>query len=303
MGDVLPSSVEIVEVGPRDGLQDEPVVVPTYRKLAYIAAAVRAGVRRIEVASFAHPTRVPQMADAEAVIAGLDHSDDVSYIGLVMNGRGMDRAIASGIGEVNTVVIVTDAFSHENQGMSSREAVAMAADVARRARQSGIRIGVTLSAAFGCPYEGVVEPDHVVNVATDVAAAGVDELSLADTIGSAVPNQTEDLTAAVRTATGLPVRVHLHNSRNTGLANAVAALSGGATALDSSLGGIGGCPFAPGATGNVATEDLAHMLARMGVDTGLDVPALLDAVPLVEEITGHPAAGMLSRAGLFPRRV
>jgi hydroxymethylglutaryl-CoA lyase len=302
MGDVLPSSVEIVEVGPRDGLQDEPVLVPTERKLAYIAAAVRAGVRRIEVASFAHPTRVPQMADAEAVIRGLDHANGVSYIGLVMNTRGMDRAIASGIGEVNTVVIVTDSFSQENQGMSSRDAVAMAADVARRARQSGIRVGVTLSAAFGCPYEGVVDPDHVVNVATDVVAAGVDELSLADTIGSAVPNQTEDLTAAVRAATDLPVRVHLHNSRNTGLANAVAALSGGATALDSSLGGIGGCPFAPGATGNVPTEDLAHMLARMGVDTGLDVPALLDAVPLVEEITGHPAVGMLSRAGLFPRR-
>ena len=299
---MLPSSVEIVEVGPRDGLQDEPVVVPTERKLAYIAAAVRAGVRRIEVASFAHPTRVPQMADAEAVIRGLDHANGVSYIGLVMNTRGMDRAIASGIGEVNTVVIVTDSFSQENQGMSSRDAVAMAADVARRARQSGIRVGVTLSAAFGCPYEGVVDPDHVVNVATDVVAAGVDELSLADTIGSAVPNQTEDLTAAVRAATDLPVRVHLHNSRNTGLANAVAALSGGATALDSSLGGIGGCPFAPGATGNVPTEDLAHMLARMGVDTGLDVPALLDAVPLVEEITGHPAVGMLSRAGLFPRR-
>jgi hydroxymethylglutaryl-CoA lyase len=302
MGDVLPSSVEIVEVGPRDGLQDEPVVVPTDRKLAYIAAAVRAGVRRIEVASFAHPTRVPQMADAEAVIAGLDHTDRASYIGLVMNARGMDRAIASGIGEVNTVVIVTDSFSQENQGMSSRDAVAMAADVARRARQSGIRVGVTLSAAFGCPYEGVVDPDHVVNVATEVAAAGVDELSLADTIGSAVPNQTEDLTAAVRAATDLPVRVHLHNSRNTGLANAVAALSGGATALDSSLGGIGGCPFAPGATGNVPTEDLAHMLARMGVDTGLDVAALLDAVPLVEEMTGHPAVGMLARAGLFPRR-
>ena len=299
---MLPSSVEIVEVGPRDGLQDEPVLVPTERKLAYIAAAVRAGVRRIEVASFAHPTRVPQMADAEAVIRGLDHANGVSYIGLVMNARGMDRAIASGIGEVNTVVIVTDSFSQENQGMSSRDAVAMAADVARRARQSGIRVGVTLSAAFGCPYEGVVDPDHVVNVATDVVAAGVDELSLADTIGSAVPNQTEDLTAAVRAATDLPVRVHLHNSRNTGLANAVAALSGGATALDSSLGGIGGCPFAPGATGNVPTEDLAHMLARMGVDTGLDVAALLDAVPLVEEITGHPAVGMLSRAGLFPRR-
>ena len=300
---MLPQSVEIVEVGPRDGLQDEPVVVPTDRKLAYIGAAVGAGVRRIEVASFAHPERVPQMADAEAVIAGLDDADDISYIGLVMNARGMDRAIASGIGEVNTVVIVTDTFSLENQGMRSRDAVAVAAGVARRARDSGIRVGVTLSAAFGCPYEGVVDPDHVVALATEMAVAGVDELSLADTIGCAVPNQTEDLTAAVRAAIApVPMRVHLHNSRNTGLANAVAALSGGATALDASLGGIGGCPFAPGATGNIPTEDLAHMLARMGVDTGLDVPALLDAVPLVEEITGHRAPGMLSRAGVFPRR-
>jgi len=300
---VLPGSVEIVEVGPRDGLQDEPVLVPTDRKLAYIASAVRAGVRRIEVASFAHPKRVPQMADAEAVIAALDHVDGVSYIGLVMNGHGMDRAIASGIGEINTVVIVTDTFSRENQGMSVRDALAMAIDVARRARESGIRVGVTLSAAFGCPYEGLVDADRVVALAMEIAAAGVDELSLADTIGCAVPNQTEDLTAAVRAATGtVPVRVHLHNSRNTGLANAVAALSGGATALDSSLGGIGGCPFAPGATGNIPTEDLTHMLARMGIETGVDVAALLDAVPLVEDITGHPVAGMLSRAGAFPRR-
>jgi hydroxymethylglutaryl-CoA lyase len=297
----LPASVEIVEVGPRDGLQDEPVVVSTAAKLAYIGAAVRAGVRRVEVASFASATRVPQMADAEAVIQGLDHDGGVSYIGLVLNERGMDRAIASGIREINAVVIVTDAFSQRNQGMDSRAAVEMWAKVAGRAHPSGIRAGVTLSAAFGCPYEGAVDPARVVAIARQVAEAGADEISLADTIGCAVPNRTEELTAAVREATGLPVRVHLHNSRNTGLANAVAALAGGATALDSSLGGIGGCPFAPGATGNIATEDLAHMLAGMGIETGLDLAALLDGVSVVESITGRPAIGMLNRSGIFPK--
>jgi hydroxymethylglutaryl-CoA lyase len=298
---VLPASIDIVEVGPRDGLQDEPMLVPTDQKLAYIAAAVRAGVRRVEVASFAHPKQVPQMADAEAVIAGLEGAGEVAYIGLVMNERGMDRAIATGIGEVNTVLIVTDSFSRENQGMDTRAALTMSSRVAQRARESGMRVGVTLSAAFGCPYEGEVDPAYVVRLATEVAASGVDEISLADTIGCAVPSQTEDLTAAVRAATHLPVRVHLHNSRNTGLANAVGALAGGATALDASLGGIGGCPFAPGATGNIATEDLAYMLGRMGVRTDLDLAALLDGVAVLEAITGHRSAGMMSRAGLFPR--
>jgi hydroxymethylglutaryl-CoA lyase len=295
----MPRSVDIVEVGPRDGLQDEHRLVSTDDKVAFVQASVRAGIRRVEVASFVNPRRVPQMADAEAVVAGLQGTR-VDMIGLVLNERGLDRAIATGISEINTVVVVTDTFSHENQGMSTKDAVAMWHAVARRAQVAGVRAGVTLSAAFGCPFEGRVDPAHVRRLA-EVVADQADEISLADTIGCAVPTQTEDLVAMVREATGKPVRVHLHNSRSSGLANAVAALLGGATALDASTGGIGGCPFAPTATGNVATEDLVAMLEGMGVSTGVDVGVLLDTVTDVERMIGHAAPGMLSRTGVFPR--
>ena len=294
------TSIEIVEVGPRDGLQDETRIVSTEDKLTFIHATVRAGIRRVEVASFANPKRVPQMADAEAVIAGLA-DNQLRAIGLVLNERGLDRALATGIGEINAVVVVSDTFSRENQGMSTSEAIAMWNAVAARARAAGVRAGVTLSAAFGCPFEGEVSMDRVLEIANQVADAGADEISLADTIGAAAPNQMEDLVAAVAEATGLPLRVHLHNSRNTGFANAVAAIRGGATALDASTGGIGGCPFAPKATGNIATEDLVHMLERMGISTGANVDVLLENVALVERTIGRTAPGMLSKAGVFPR--
>ncbi len=293
----LPARVEIVEVGPRDGLQDETAPISTADKLAYIDAAVAAGVRRIEVASFAHPTRVPQMADAEAVVAALAGRSEIRPIALVMNDRGMDRAIASGIPEINGIVVVTDTFSERNQGMSTANAVATWAVVARRARAAGIRCGVTLSAAFGCAFEGRVDPARVLQIAVEVADAGADEIALADTGGFGVPTQVEDLVARVGAATGVPVRCHLHNTRNTGLANAVGALRGGAVALDASLGGIGGCPFSPGATGNIATEDLTYMLSRMGVATGLDLAALIAGVAVVEQIVGHPVPGALGRVG------
>src|SRR4051794_27706380 len=297
---MMPTTIEIVEVGPRDGLQDEPEIVSTQDKIAYIQQTVRAGINRVEVASFANPTRVPQMADAEAVIAGLAGTT-LRPIGLVLNERGLDRALATGIGEINAVVVVTDTFSRENQGMSTADATAMWKQVATRARAAGVRAGVTLSAAFGCPFEGEVPSARVLEIAKAVADAGADEISLADTIGAAVPTQTEDLVAAVAEATGVPMRVHLHNSRNTGLANAVAAIRGGAQALDASTGGIGGCPFAPGATGNIATEDLVHMLQGMGVSTGVDLDGLLDAVTTLEGIVGRTVPGMLSKAGVFPK--
>jgi hydroxymethylglutaryl-CoA lyase len=293
-------SVEIVDVGPRDGLQDEHDLVSTQAKLEYIKAIARAGVKRIEVASFVSPTRIPQMADSEAVVTALRDSG-IDMIGLVLNDRGMDRAIASGIGQINTVVAVSDTFSRENSGMSSDDAVAMSERVAARATAAGLRAGITLAAAFGCPFEGLVDPARVLAIAERAAAAGFEEIALADTIGAAVPPQTEDLVASVRAATGLPIRVHLHNSRNTGLANAVAALAGGASVLDASTGGIGGCPFAPGASGNIATEDLVHMLDRMGVATGVDVRLLLEAAELLETIIGRPAPGMLRRSGVFPK--
>jgi len=297
---MLPRTIEIVEVGPRDGLQDEPNIVPTADKIAYVDAVLRAGLRRVEVASFVNPKRVPQMADGDDVIAGL-RGRDADLIGLVLNERGIDRAIASGIGEINVVLVVSNTFSERNQGMNTAEALKMSSAVVARAAESGIRAGVTLSAAFGCPFEGRVDPARVVALATAAAEAGAVELSLADTIGCAVPTQVEDLVAAVIAATGVPLRIHLHNSRNTGLANAYGALLGGVTAIDASTGGIGGCPFAPGATGNIATEDLVHMLHAMGIETGIDLSLLLEAVALVERITGRPAPGMLSKAGIFPK--
>lgn len=294
----LPRAIEIVEVGPRDGLQDEAASVSTADKLAFIDAAAAAGVRRIEVASFANPKRVPQMADAEAVIAAVLARGDLRPIALVMNERGVERAIASGIPEINGIVVVTDTFSERNQGMTTDEAIAVWSTVSRRAAAAGLRRGVTLSAAFGCAFEGRVAPSRVVRVARQVAEAGAQEIALADTGGFGVPTQVEELVAEVGAVTGLTVRCHLHNTRNTGLANAVAALRGGVGALDASLGGIGGCPFSPGATGNIATEDLAYMLAGMGVATGLDLEQLLVGVGVVARIVGHSTPGALSRAGL-----
>ena len=286
----LPRTIEIVEVGPRDGLQDEDVVA-TDVKIAYAEALIAAGVRRIEVASFVNPKRVPQMADSEAVVERLrSHADGgVRLIGLVLNERGLDRAMETALAEINIVVVVSDTFSNANQGMDSAAALAMARTVVSRATAAGLRTGVTLSAAFGCPYEGEVPADRVLGIAREVAMMGAHEVSLADTIGVAVPNQTEDLVAAVLAETRLPVRVHLHDSFGTGLANAVAALTGGATALDSSTGGLGGCPFAPGASGNVATENLVRMLDRMGVTTGIDLAAINDAATAIrDEIGAHP---------------
>lgn len=298
----LPAAVQLVEVSPRDGLQDESGPISTADKAALIEGVVAAGVRRVEVASFVHPDRVPQMADAEAVVAGLSsaRASGATLIGLVLNERGAERAIAAGVDEMNAVVVVTDTFSTHNQGVSTTEALAMWARVAALAAGAGTRANVTLAAAFGCPYEGEVEQRRVVELALRVADAGPVEIAVADTIGAAVPTQVGEFVHAVGEATGLPVRVHLHNTRNTGLANVVAALGAGAVALDASLGGVGGCPFAPGATGNLPTEDVAEMLERMGVGTGLDVQALVDLVPWLASVVGHAVPSALARASRFP---
>jgi hydroxymethylglutaryl-CoA lyase len=295
----LPATVEIVDVTPRDGLQDEAVPVRTADKVALIQSLLAAGLRRIEVASFVNPQRVPQMADAEAVLEALDSPREATLVGLVLNQRGLDRAIAAGVDEVNTVVLVTDTFSRKNQGMEVDEALAMWAQVAEGAHSAGLRAAITLSAAFGCPYEGGVDPLRVIELARRAAEAGPIEIALADTIGAGVPNRVASLVAEVAQVTGVSVRCHLHNTRNTGLANAVAALEAGAQTLDASLGGIGGCPFAPSATGNVPTEDLVHMLERMGATTGVDLDALLSSIPLIEKMVDHQTPGLVARAGPF----
>jgi hydroxymethylglutaryl-CoA lyase len=292
--------IQIVEVGPRDGLQNEATVLDTATKVDFINRCVEAGVQRIEVASFVNPKRVPQMADAEAVLEQLK-PDAASYIGLVLNERGFERARATAVDEVNLVVMVTDTFSQKNQAMTTAEAIAAVEAIAPRARAAGLPVSVTLSASFGCPYEGEVDVSRLVDVATQVAAAGIDELAIADTIGVAVPHDVHRRVSAVRDAVDVPLRVHVHNTRNTGYASALAAADAGVTVLDASLGGIGGCPFAPRATGNIATEDLVFALERSGYDTGLDLDALCRASEWLGERLGRPTPGLVAKAGGFPQ--
>jgi hydroxymethylglutaryl-CoA lyase len=291
-------TVEIVEVGPRDGLQNESALVSTAAKIAYIEALVDAGVRRVEATSFVHPKRVPQMADAEQVMAGVPRDRWVSYIGLVVNERGLDRALAAGVDEVNVVVVASETFSERNQGMSIADAVRSFATI--RGRSGDLAVTATIGASFGCPFEGEVPVSRVASLARQCAEAGADEIALADTIGVGVPADVAVLVDAVRAVTDLPLRFHFHNTRNTGYANALAAVSLGASALDSSAGGIGGCPFAPAATGNIATEDLAYALRRSGVHSDLDLDKLIAAAALIGAELGAPLPALLGRAGDFP---
>jgi hydroxymethylglutaryl-CoA lyase len=294
--------VTIVEVSPRDGLQNESVILSTDAKVELIGRLIRAGARRVEAVSFAHPKLVPAMADAEAVMARLPRGDGVAYAGLVLNRRGLDRALATGVDEVNVVVGVSDTFSRRNQNASTEESMAAAADVLGRAGEHGLFTTLTLATSFGCPFEGEVDPGRVVELAARGAAAGARELCLADTIGVGVPSQVRDLAARVRDAAGPepPLRFHFHNTRNTGFANAVAAVEAGAMVLDASAGGIGGCPFAPRATGNIATDDLVFLLERMGLDSGYDLEALLPVSAFLGDQLGHEVPAMLPRAGAFP---
>lgn len=295
--------VEIVEVAPRDGLQNERMLFSVPQKVALIERAILAGARRIEVASFVRADRVPQMADAEAVIAALNLPDDVITIGLVMNKKGALRALETQVKEIGTVAVASDSFAHANQGQTSLESADVAADVIRFARGEGRRAQATIGAAFGCPFEGAVPPDRVLALAERIAEAGPHEIALADTIGVAVPDEVGALVERVGQVTGLPVRVHLHDTRGTGIANAWAAVQAGAATLDASLGGIGGCPFAPTATGNIATEDLVYLLDRSGVQHGYDLDKTIEAVRWLSDVMGRALPGAASRAGGFPEGV
>jgi hydroxymethylglutaryl-CoA lyase len=294
--------VEIVEVGPRDGLQSEPGVLPTATKVEFIERAIAGGARRIEVASFVNPNRVPQMADAEQVLKALPRREGVRYIGLVLNRKGFERAAAAGCNEIGMAVVASDTFNQRNQGVTSDESIAAWLDIAKAAKEAGIRPQVTVSAAFGCPFEGEVPVQRVVDIARRVAEAEPFEIALADTIGVGVPSQVIELVGRVREAVpGVALRCHFHNTRNTGLANAFAAVQAGVRTLDASLGGIGGCPFAPAATGNIPTEDLVYMLQRSGYPTGIDLAAAIETGKWLQEQLGRPVPGMLVKAGDFPR--
>jgi hydroxymethylglutaryl-CoA lyase len=295
--------VDIVEVGPRDGLQSEPGVLPTATKVEFIERAIAAGVRRVEVTSFVNPKRVPQMADAEAVLAALPRHPGVHYIGLVLNRKGFERAAAAGCTEIGMAVVASDTFNQRNQGVTSDESIAAWLDIARSAKQAGIRPQVTVSAAFGCPFEGEVPVSRVVEIAKRVAEAEPFEIALADTIGVGVPSQVIELVGRLREAVpGVALRCHFHNTRNTGIANAFAAVQAGVRTLDASLGGIGGCPFAPAATGNIPTEDLVYMLHRSGHPTGIDLAAAIETGKWLQEQLGRPVPSMLVRAGDFVPR-
>jgi len=298
------SSIQIVEVGPRDGLQNEPDIVSTADKLEMIGRMIDAGARRLEVASFVHPQRVPQMADAEAVIAGLPDRKGVSYIGLTLNKRGVLRALATreggrrGVDEIGCVIVATDTFGQKNQGQTVAEGIAEASELIRFAKENGLIAQVTISAAFGCPFEGDVPAQRIVDIARAVLEAGPSEIALADTIGVGVPAQVTDLYGRLSefVPADIPLRAHFHNTRGTGIANAWAAIQAGVSVLDASLGGLGGCPFAPKATGNIATEELIYLAERSGLDHGMNLDAAIAANRWMAGILGRELPSLVARA-------
>jgi hydroxymethylglutaryl-CoA lyase len=298
----MTGEIEIVEVGPRDGLQNEKAILTPDQKTDFVRRLEACGVRRIEAVSFVNPRRVPQMAGAEEMMAALPPEAGRSRIGLVLNERGWDRAVASGCDEANVVVCVTNGFGIRNQGATVTEQMAaLAAIVARRRAEGGPAITLTLSVAFGCPFDGEVSQGQVVALAREAQGLGVGEIALADTIGVADPWTVRARIEAVRAvAPDARLRMHFHDTRGTGLANAFASVEAGVTILDASCGGLGGCPFAPAATGNIATEDLVYMLSRAGYDTGLHMAGLIETGRWIGEAIGKAPISALSRAGGFP---
>ena len=290
-------NVTICDVGPRDGLQNQPKTLEPEVRADLVNRLADAGLRRIEAVSFVSPSRVPQMAGAEEVVAGIQRRDGVSYAGLALNEQGYDRLLSTGLDEVHFAFAASETFNRKNQNASVEDSVAACERIAGRAREEGLRITVTIGTAFGCPFEGSVDPGHVADLAERLAGS-VDEVVFADTIGVAVPRQIRDVLGRANLG-GKPTGLHLHNTRNTAFANALAGIESGASVLDASVGGIGGCPFAPRATGNVCTEDLVYMLHGEGVETGIDLEALIGVAEWLEGVLERPLEGQVYRAGTF----
>jgi hydroxymethylglutaryl-CoA lyase/(R)-citramalyl-CoA lyase len=290
--------VTIFEVGPRDGLQNEDDVLMPDVRAEFVGRLVATGIRAIEVGSFVDPRRVPQMAGTEEVVARVEREPDVVYAGLALNDRGYERLAECGLDEVRFAFGATESFNRRNQNASVEESLTSALRIVARAREQGIRSSVTISVAFGCPFEGRVDEGRIAELAARVAGGSPDEILLADTIGVAVPSHVRRLLARIRDL-GVPVGGHFHNTRNTGYANALAALEAGTSTLDASAAGLGGCPFAPRATGNIATEDLGYLHEGEGVETGIDLDALVEVSAWLEGILGRPLEGQLYRAGVF----
>jgi (R)-citramalyl-CoA lyase len=290
--------VQVVDVGPRDGLQNEDKTLAPEVRAELCDRLAATGIPRIEAASFVNPKRVPQMAGAEEVMAAIDRRPGTSYAGLVLNERGYERAVEAGVDEVRYAFPVTETFARRNQNTTVSDATQLAGRLVERARLDGVRVSITLSAAFGDPFEGQVEPGHVLDIAGKVGSANPDEIVLADTIGVGVPGQVRKLVEGTL-AVGTTVGCHFHDTRNTGIANAAAAVEAGATVLDASVGGTGGCPFAPRATGNIATEDLVYLLHGMGYETGIDLDALIEVAEWMAQQLGKDLPGQVYKAGNF----
>lgn len=301
---VAKEKLEIVEVSPRDGLQNEPDIVSSENKLALIDHILAAGFRRLEAGSFVNPKKVPQMADGAAVFAGASKRNDVTLIALALNLRGVERALAAGAREINYVFCASDGFSIRNNGGPVDETFKVWPDVAAAAAAGGARLSATISTAFGCPFDGEVPVRRVAAVAERCAGENIFELAIADTIGVGAPSDVRERFKAVKSAvpSHIQLRAHFHNTRNTALANALAAVEEGVRVLDGSLAGIGGCPFAPGAAGNVPTEDLLYMFSRMGFDTGVDLDRAIEAAQFIGGVLGRKTPGMVSRAPKWPSR-
>lgn len=293
--------IDIVEVGPRDGLQNDPADLTTEQKLEFISRLEEAGVKRMESGSFVSPRAVPKMADSGAVFAGLDRAKPTRHIALALNEKGVRRAIDAKADEINFVLVASEAFGMRNQGMSPQDSADMLALCAPLVHEAEIPLSATISVAFGDPYDGEVDPAVVANLAAQSQRAGAGEIGLGDTIGVATPWQVRSVIERVRMeAPDVFLRLHFHDTRGAGLANVAAAVEAGVDVIDASCGGIGGCPFAPSATGNVATEDVVYMLERAGFETGLDLGKLIETAKWLEDALGHPVASSLSRAGPFP---
>lgn len=290
--------VGIVDVGPRDGLQNEDETLSPQTRAELCDRLAAAGVPRVEAASFVNPKKVPQMAGAEEVVAGIQRHPGTVYAGLVLNEKGYERAVEAGIDEVRYAFPVTETFAERNQNTTVADATELSGRLTERARLDGVRVSITLSAAFGCPFEGRVEPKVVLDIAERVGSAKPDEIVLADTIGVGVPTGVRELVGGVLNY-GVSVGCHFHDTRNTGIANAIAAVEAGATVLDASVGGTGGCPFAPKATGNLATEDLVYLLHGMGYETGIDLDALIECAQWLSELLGKELPGQVHKAGNF----
>jgi hydroxymethylglutaryl-CoA lyase len=292
-----PPSVEVVEVGPRDGLQNEKTDVPTPEKISLIEALAAAGLGRFEATLFVSPRAIPQLADAEDVLAGLPPREGVVYGGLIPNEQGYERAKAAGVGEVVLVGAATESYCRKNLNRSVDEALAGFAPIAARGREDGIHVRANISTVFGDPFEGRPDLGQVLRVVSKVVEAGIDDIALSDTIGVANPRHVFDTFEAVREShSGVTFGAHFHDTRGLASANTVAALEAGIATFDTSVGGLGGSPYAPGAGGNAATEDLVYMLAEMGIETGVDLERLMDAADLLERLVDHPLNTRIERS-------